>query len=229
ACLKEGRFRRGKHNKIPGDSRRRAGVSRVARRILKPYNARRERVQKPKNQRHMPGEARHRRKMIKIDWDRLSFCRLYQRVDVGDQTVVRYALVVKWRQHQHASEADLGGMAGPRPPGPYPGGGRVHPPTAARQTRGPLPPHHTTGCSGRPSALYASITPLRSSTEKEVASPVVPRTLRPSQPLLSRKRARLTARLRSGAPFSSIGVAMAAITPDNVLVTDFPRLNGQKS
>src|SRR5262249_32314031 len=142
-CLKEGRFGRGKDNKVRGGSRGRGGVSRVARRILKPYNARRERVQKPKNQRHMPGEARHRRKMIKIDWDRFSFCRLYQRVDVGDQTVVRYALVVKWRQHQHASEADLGGMAGQRHPRRYRGGGRSHPQTGQRQTLGPFPLPHT--------------------------------------------------------------------------------------
>src|SRR5262245_10774601 len=63
------------------------------------------------------------------------------------------------------------------------------------------------------------MTPFRSSTEKEVASPVVPRTLRPSHPLSSRWRAKATARLRSGAPLSSIGVAIAAITPDSVLVT----------
>src|SRR3954469_15998671 len=60
---------------------------------------------------------------------------------------------------------------------------------------------------------------MRSSRENEVASPVVPSTLRPSQPLSSRKRASLVARATSGAPSSVTGVATAAMTPESVLVT----------
>src|SRR5512135_943842 len=60
---------------------------------------------------------------------------------------------------------------------------------------------------------------MRSSRVNEVASPVVPSTLRPSQPLSSRKRASLTARAKSGLPSSATGVATAAITPERVLLT----------
>src|SRR3954468_3803801 len=63
------------------------------------------------------------------------------------------------------------------------------------------------------------MTAMRSSRENEVASPVVPSTLRPSQPLSSRKRASLAARATSGAPSSVTGVATAAITPESVLLT----------
>ena len=57
---------------------------------------------------------------------------------------------------------------------------------------------------------------MRSSRENEVASPVVPSTFNPSQPLSSRERASFVARAKSGAPLSSIGVATAAMTPARV-------------
>src|ERR1700730_15035084 len=60
------------------------------------------------------------------------------------------------------------------------------------------------------------MTRLRWSSENEVASPVVPKTLSPSQPLPSRKRASAVERALSGSPLSSIGVVMAAITPLSV-------------
>src|SRR5215510_10771738 len=57
------------------------------------------------------------------------------------------------------------------------------------------------------------MTRLRCASENEVASPVVPSTLSPSQPLSSRKRASFVARGMSGSPAASTGVAIAAITP----------------
>src|SRR5580700_4443617 len=62
------------------------------------------------------------------------------------------------------------------------------------------------------------MTRLRCSSENEVASPVVPSTLSPSQPLSSRKRANAVERAVSGSPLLSIAVVMAAITPPSVLV-----------
>src|SRR5580700_3961672 len=62
------------------------------------------------------------------------------------------------------------------------------------------------------------MTRLRCSSENEVASPVVPSTLSPSQPLASRKRASAVERALSGSPLSSIAVVMAAITPPSVFV-----------
>src|SRR5271154_7451444 len=62
------------------------------------------------------------------------------------------------------------------------------------------------------------MTRLRWSSENEVASPVVPSTLSPSQPLPSRKRAIAVERALSGSPLSSIAVVMAAITPPSVFV-----------
>src|SRR5215470_7736572 len=60
------------------------------------------------------------------------------------------------------------------------------------------------------------MTVWRCASENEVASPVVPSTLRPSQPLSRRKRASLVARAQSGSPVWSIAVAIAAITPPSV-------------
>src|SRR5215471_16020981 len=57
------------------------------------------------------------------------------------------------------------------------------------------------------------MTRLRCSSENEVASPVVPSTFSPSQPLSSRKRASAVERAQSGSPLSSTAVAMAAMTP----------------
>src|SRR6516164_9805390 len=57
------------------------------------------------------------------------------------------------------------------------------------------------------------MTVLRCASENEVASPVVPSTLRPSQPLLSRKCASAVARPQSGSPLPSTAVAIAAMTP----------------
>src|SRR5436189_1357103 len=71
--------------------------------------------------------------------------------------------------------------------------------------------------SGSPAFLYSVITPLRCSSENDVASPVVPRTLRPLQPVSSRNRASLTERAASGAPASSTAVATAAMTPESFL------------
>src|SRR5436190_11507594 len=71
--------------------------------------------------------------------------------------------------------------------------------------------------SGRPAFLYSLITPLRCSSENDVASPVVPSTLRPLQPVSSRNRASLTERAASGAPASSTAVATAAMTPESFL------------
>src|ERR1700684_1522636 len=62
------------------------------------------------------------------------------------------------------------------------------------------------------------MTRLRWSSENEVASPVGPSTLSPSQPLASRKRASAVERALSGSPLSSIAVVMAAITPPSVFV-----------
>ena len=62
------------------------------------------------------------------------------------------------------------------------------------------------------------MTRLRCSSENEVASPVVPNTLSPSQPVSSRKRASAVERVLSGSPLSSIAVVMAAITPPSVFV-----------
>src|ERR1043166_5835957 len=57
------------------------------------------------------------------------------------------------------------------------------------------------------------MTRLRCAVENEVASPVVPSTLRPSQPLSSRNRANLVARAESGSPVGAAGVVIAANTP----------------
>src|SRR5271169_4421939 len=57
------------------------------------------------------------------------------------------------------------------------------------------------------------MTVLRCASENEVASPVVPSTLRPSQPLLRRKCASAVARPQSGSPLPSTAVAIAAMTP----------------
>ena len=57
------------------------------------------------------------------------------------------------------------------------------------------------------------MTALRCSSENDVASPVVPSTFSPSQPVSSRKRASLVERAASGAPLSSTAVATAAMTP----------------
>src|SRR6516162_9819159 len=67
------------------------------------------------------------------------------------------------------------------------------------------------------------MTRRRWSSENEVASPVVPRTLSPSQPLARRKRASATDRTPSGSPLPSTAVAIAAITPssDLVFVSEF--------
>src|SRR5580700_4235662 len=62
------------------------------------------------------------------------------------------------------------------------------------------------------------MTRLRWSSENEVASPVVPKTLSPSQPLPSRKRASAVERALSGSPLPSSAVVMAAITPLSVFV-----------
>src|ERR1700733_1783422 len=62
------------------------------------------------------------------------------------------------------------------------------------------------------------MTRLRCSSDNEVASPVVPSTLSPSQPLARRKRASAVERALSGSPLSSIAVVMAAITPPSVFV-----------
>src|SRR6476660_8873951 len=62
------------------------------------------------------------------------------------------------------------------------------------------------------------MTRLRCSSENDVASPVVPSTFNPSQPLASRKRASAVERAQSGSPLSSTAVAMAAITPCSLLV-----------
>src|SRR5215831_12464756 len=51
---------------------------------------------------------------------------------------------------------------------------------------------------------------------KDVASPVVPSTLSPSQPLARRKRARAIERAQSGSPAPSQAVATAAITPPSL-------------
>ena len=56
----------------------------------------------------MPWQAGHGREMIEIDRDRPLLGGLHQAFDIGDQSVVGYALVVKWRQHQRATEAELG-------------------------------------------------------------------------------------------------------------------------
>src|SRR5580704_15438280 len=62
------------------------------------------------------------------------------------------------------------------------------------------------------------MTRRRCSSENEVASPVVPSTLSPSQPVSRRKRASAVERAQSGSPLSSTAVATAAITPCIVLV-----------
>src|SRR4029077_12497531 len=67
------------------------------------------------------------------------------------------------------------------------------------------------------------MTRLRCSSENEVASPVVPSTFNPSQPLASRKRASATERAQSGSPCASTAVAMAAITPRSLSVISTPR------
>ena len=59
----------------------------------------------------VPGQAGLRREVIEIDRDRLRRRRLHDGVDIGDQPVVRHALVVERRQHQRAGKAELGGMA----------------------------------------------------------------------------------------------------------------------
>src|SRR3974390_776850 len=61
------------------------------------------------------------------------------------------------------------------------------------------------------------MTRRRWSSEKEVASPVVPRTLSPSQPLARRKRASAVERSQSGMPPVPTAVAIAAMTPSSLL------------
>src|ERR1700691_2404316 len=53
----------------------------------------------------------------------------------------------------------------------------------------------------------------RCASAYDVASPVVPSTLSPSQPWSRRKRASATERGQSGSPAPSLAVATAAITP----------------
>src|SRR5262252_3830256 len=60
------------------------------------------------------------------------------------------------------------------------------------------------------------MTRRRCSSENDVASPVVPSTLSPSQPLARRKRARAVERAQSGSPVPSQAVATAAITPPSL-------------
>src|ERR1700730_2569845 len=65
------------------------------------------------------------------------------------------------------------------------------------------------------------MTRLRCSSENEFASPVVPSTLSPSQPLASRERASAVERAQSGAPSPPTAVAIAAITPLSLVASIF--------
>ena len=55
-------------------------------------------------------------------------------------------------------------------------------------------------------------------SENDVASPVVPSTLRPSHPLSRRNRASAVERALSGSPLLSTAVAIAAMTPASPLL-----------
>ena len=70
-----------------------------------------KRVEQALHQRDVPVQAGLLRVVIEIDRDGLLRRRLHDGVDIGDQAVVRHALVVERRQHQRAGKAELGGIA----------------------------------------------------------------------------------------------------------------------
>ena len=67
--------------------------------------------------------------------------------------------------------------------------------------------------AGTPASTRASINWMRSLRPKELASPVVPSTARPSQPLASSQRQCRAMRATSGDRSLSCGVSTAAKTP----------------
>ena len=67
-------------------------------------------VEQARDQLDVPGQAGLGGEVIEIDRDRLCRGRLHDGLDIGDEPVVRHALVVEGRQHQRAGEAELGGM-----------------------------------------------------------------------------------------------------------------------
>lgn len=73
-----------------------------------------ERIEQAADQPDVPRQARLRGEVIEIDGDRLRRGRREDCIDIGDETVVMDALVIKWRQHQSAGETELGGMLGQR-------------------------------------------------------------------------------------------------------------------
>ena len=100
----------GKHVEAFRDRRGLARIVHVAGGILQADDAAAERVEQALHQRDVPVQAGLLRVVIEIDRDRLLRRRLHDGVDIGDEAVVRHALVVERRQHQRAGKAKLGGV-----------------------------------------------------------------------------------------------------------------------
>src|SRR5262249_40801581 len=140
--LDERRFGRGKHVKARGERRRFARIGHVARRILKADDARAERLDEALDQSDVPRQAGLGGEVIEINGDWFRGRGGHDRLDIGDEPVVRHALVIERRQDERSGETEVGG--GPRPRDR--GGGRrrprTHPYAIERQAGVAIGRHH---------------------------------------------------------------------------------------
>ena len=104
------RFGRGEHAEVRRDRRGVARIGHVAGGILQADDALAERVAQAAHQRDVPVQSRLLRESGRDRSGSGGCGRLHDGVDIGDEPVVRHALVVERRQQQRAGKAELGGV-----------------------------------------------------------------------------------------------------------------------